>query len=192
MAPTIDSTLGGSTANSYVSLAEALAIANNLPFADKWLETPDDDLVVALITATRWLETLTFQGDRCTAEQRLKWPRSGAECDGVTSACASIPYDIQQAEVILAYAWVERPAEFPGQGTPGGGAQAGTFVSKNQLGDLVQEFSAFPNGQGGGDDSCLSCDNPAIINSFPWLSDLLKCWANTTVKGGRVLLRLRS
>ena len=28
-----------------------------------------------------------------------------------------------------------------------GGAQAGTYVSKNQLGEMVQEFSAFPGGE---------------------------------------------
>ena len=33
---------------------------------------------------------------------------------------------------------------------PGGvGAAAGTYVSKQQLGDLVQEFAAYPNGEQG-------------------------------------------
>ena len=51
------------------------AKARNLPFAADWAATPNEDLEVALIVATRWLETLNYVGERCTSTQRLKWPR---------------------------------------------------------------------------------------------------------------------
>ena len=40
----------------------------------------------------------------------------------------------------------------------GGTTQAGTYVSQ-QLGDLVQEFSAYPSGDSG-TDSCVDCSTP--------------------------------
>ena len=77
----------------------------------------------------------------------------------------------------------------------GGGdkAAAGTYVSKNQLGDLVQEFSAFPGGESSKND-CVTCSTPIAIEKFPWLKGTLGCWATiaTGDGSGRVLLRLRS
>ena len=49
MAPTLDATLSGSSSNSYVTLAEATAIAQQEAFADQWNSTSDDDLIVGLI-----------------------------------------------------------------------------------------------------------------------------------------------
>ena len=43
----------------------------------------------------------------------LKWPRSGASCDGVTSDCSSIPYRIKEAEVTLAMKYTTDPGLFP-------------------------------------------------------------------------------
>jgi len=189
MAPVLDATLGGAASNSYITLAEATAIAANEPFADEWAATSDDTLVVALLTATRWLETLTYKGSRCTATQRLKWPRSGAVCDGVTSDCSSIPFDIQEAEVILAWTWVKYPDQFPGASS-GGATQTGTYVKRNKLGDLEQEFDVYPAGTGS--ESCDTCGQPAIIKAFPWLTDLLGCWAETTTSENKILLRVRS
>ena len=189
MAPTLDATLAGPTSNSYVTLAEATAIAQMQAFADEWNSTSDDDLVTALVAATRWLETIDYSGTRCTNTQRLKWPRSGIVCDGVTSDCAGIPYQIQEAEVILAFTYTKTPNMFPGMDT-GNNTQDGVYVSKNQLGDLVQEFSAFPSGTG--ESSCDDCGQPAIIKAFPWLIDLLGCWANLSRSSSKILLRVRS
>ena len=62
----LDATLAGATSNSYVDAAEAAAIANNFPFGPDWAATPADDIDTALIVATRWLETLSYGGTRCT------------------------------------------------------------------------------------------------------------------------------
>ena len=55
-----------------------------------------------------------------------------------------IPNDVKRAQILLAYQLVVNPDAITGTPGGGGGAAAGTFVSKQQLGDLVQEFSAFP------------------------------------------------
>ena len=80
-----------------------------MPGGGEWAALDEDEKNLSLIQATRWLETLDYGGDRCKASQRLKWPRSGAECDGVTSDCSGIPYVIQEAEVILAISYSEKP-----------------------------------------------------------------------------------
>ena len=110
---TLDSTLGGASSNSYVDLAEADAIAANLPFAADWAALTDEEKTDGLIVATRWLETLNYTGERCTSTQRLKWPRKDAECDGQVSDCSSIPYAIKEAEVILAWQYVQEPKVVP-------------------------------------------------------------------------------
>ena len=40
MAPVLDATLAGTQSNSYVTLADADAIAGNLPFYAEWAEVP--------------------------------------------------------------------------------------------------------------------------------------------------------
>ena len=131
---TLDATLAGATSNSYVDLAEASAIAQNLPFAADWAATPNEDLEAALIVATRWLETLNYGGERCTSTQRLKWPRKDAECDGQVSDCSSIPYAIKEAEVILAWQYIQEPKSFPGfGGSAGDSAPLGRTSSAKKL-----------------------------------------------------------
>ena len=110
MAVTLDATLGGSTSNSYVEMTTAVAIAENIPGGGDWIALDEEIRNLSLIQATRWMETLDYRGDRCAADQRLKWPRSGAECDGVTSVCTAIPYAIQEAEVALAIKYNGSPA----------------------------------------------------------------------------------
>ena len=53
MAPTLDSTLSGATSNSYIALSTATAIAQNLPFADKWNDTSDDVIAISGDVARR-------------------------------------------------------------------------------------------------------------------------------------------
>ena len=185
MTATLDATLSGPTSNSYITLAEATAIAQNLPFGPEWNTTSDNDLALALTTATRWLETLDYGGTRCKNTQRLKWPRVGATCDGVTSDCVGIPYRIQEAEVILAWAWIKSPNQFPGAGG-GNTAPTGTYVKRQKLDVLEIEYDEFSNPESS---SCDSCGSPAIIQAFPWLTDLLGCWASIS-DGSSKMVRL--
>ena len=168
----------------------ALQISQNIPGGGDWAAKDEEVRNPSLIQATDgWKPSATaapFQ-----ASQRLKWPRSGATCDGVTSDCSGIPYQIQEAEVMLAIQYDQNPNSFPGANT-GGNTQSGTYVSKQQLGDLVQEFSAYPAGQTNTND-CTNCNDPIIIQKFPWLASLLRCWmSGASGNGTRVIARVRS
>ena len=187
MAVTLDATLGGPSSNSYVDMATAMTIAQNIPGGGEWSVLDEETRNLSLIVATRWLETLTYAGDRCAATQRLKWPRSGATCDGITSSCDLIPYRIQEAEVTLAIKYTTNPELFPGQGS--GGASQGTFVSRQKLGSLEVEYSQY---SGASVTSCDNCNDPAIITAFPWLKDILGCWVGGLSGGVGLMLRVRS
>ena len=65
MAATIDATLSGANANSYVTLAEANAYFETVPSSTQWDNKQDDKKNRALIAATRWIDSLVFYGDRC-------------------------------------------------------------------------------------------------------------------------------
>ena len=186
---TIDATLAGATSNSYVTEAEADAIAANLPFSDEWAALTAEDKALGLIVSTRWLETLSYQGTRCTSTQRLKWPRKDAECDGQTSVCTAIPYTIQETEVILAYQYVLEPSSFPGfGGSSGDAAPAGTYVKRQKIDVLEIEYDQFNENQY--NDNCSDCSLPAILQEFPWLKDLLGCWLGNVSTTGNRLIRL--
>ena len=188
MAVTLDATLSGATSNSYVDMTTALAIAQNIPGGGDWAALGEEERNLSLIVATRWLETLTYGGDRCKATQRLKWPRSGISCDGIVSDCAGIPYRIQEAEVTLAIKYTTDPGLFPGSGS-GGGAAAGTFVKRQKLGSLEIEYDQY---SGTSVTSCDNCNDPAIITAFPWLKDILGCWIAGISGGVGLMLRVRS
>ena len=185
---TIDATLAGASSNSYVDLAEASSIAQNLPFADEWAAAPNDDLEFALIVATRYLDTLSYQGTRCTSTQRLKWPRKDAECDGQTSVCTAIPYTIKETEVILAYQYVLDSAHSPALAVRWDSAPAGTYVKRQKIDVLEIEYDQFNENQY--NDNCSDCSLPAILQEFPWLQDLLGCWLGQNSTTGNRLIRL--
>ena len=186
----IDATIAGASANSYVSGAEMDVFASFESWEAAWLAKTEAERTVAIIQACRWLQTIDYAGTRCTP-QALAWPRSGATCDGFEATCSVIPAEIKQAQCLLAYNLVVNPNLITG--TPGGGGttQAGVYVSKQALGDLVQEFSAFPSGDAGGD-SCVDCAPPAVIAALPWLKGVLACWADISTGSSKVLLRVRS
>ena len=195
----IDATVGGSSANSYVTGDEADSFAGLQSWGSAWLAKTESERTIALISACSWLETIDWAGSRChpssddaALPQALSWPRSGASCDGVAAVCTMVPPDVKRAQMLLAYQLVVSPDAITGQPGGGGGAAAGTYVSKQQLGDLVQEFAAYPNGEQSSND-CTSCSNPEVISKFPWLADILKCWANVSSgSGSKVILRVRS
>ena len=188
-----DATLGGSISNSYATVAEADANAATTQWATNWAALAVPDKEIALMSAARWLETLTYDGTRCNPStdnaslpQALKWPRSGITCDGVTSTCAFIPNNVKNAQTELAYQLNQNPnSVIPAPG--GGGGAAGTYVSKEKLGDLEINYDAYPSGSGV--DDCTKCNDPAVISAFPWIVDMLGCWYRSS-PGGAGEIRL--
>ena len=151
-----DSTLGGATANSYCSLVEADDFFQFNVYATQWNAFDEDAKRAALVQATFFLETISYEGTRCnpatddnTVPQALSWPRAGAVCDGIESTCAAIPKEIIQAQCLLALNLATTPDSITGP--IGGGdssAPPGTFVSQQTLGDLSQSFTEYSNQRG--------------------------------------------
>ena len=104
MAAVIDATLSGASANSYVTLTAANAYFETVPDSTSWGDKSDDTKNRALISATRWIDALSFYGNRCTTTQALKWPREDYKVDGVDLACTLIPEPIKIATYELARA----------------------------------------------------------------------------------------
>jgi len=179
-AVSLDATLKGKSSNSYITLETADQIAETMTGGDDWLDLDDEERELSLIVATRWMETLTYGGERCEDDQRLKWPRKGAKCDGRESDCEGIPFAIQETEVALALKYTTSPTQFPGGG--GGAAPTGTYVKRQKLDVLEIEYDEFSNPESS---SCDTCGSPAIIQAFPWLTDMLGCWASIDTGSNR-------
>lgn len=80
MAITIDATVGGANANSYLTLADAQAIIDGFvqnPDVQHWNSGNTDSRNRALFTATQRLDRERFLGARATDTQALQWPRTG-------------------------------------------------------------------------------------------------------------------
>ena len=193
----INATLGSSTANSLVSEADADTYAATVWWGATWLALTTPEKEIALIGATSAMETLQWKGTRCTPSvddadkpQALAWPRSDASCDGVAAACTLIPKAITNACLELAYQLSQNPSALqPGVTAT---AAAGTYTSKEKLGDLEVNYAAFPAGAGSAD-SCTSCSDPKVISTFPWLKGMVSCWAELgSASGSRIVTRVLS
>lgn len=111
----LDATVGGESANSYVSLVEADAYFEDRAFATAWVS--HDYQAQLLITATSLLEWyVKWKGTKTLDTQALHWPavgalrKSGASIDGAT-----IPLEVKVAVMELALSSVseDRTAENP-------------------------------------------------------------------------------
>tara|TARA_R100000734_G_C3318920_1_gene113769 strand:+ start:2573 stop:3133 length:561 start_codon:yes stop_codon:yes gene_type:complete len=121
MAVSIVATVGSSSANSYVTLAQAQDIIDGLVIDDDvqaWLTATEDNKNRALVTAALRVDTERFLGAMATDDQAMQWPRVGVRkpdrytntytvgfpfrisTDYFTST--EIPKDVKKAQVILA------------------------------------------------------------------------------------------
>ena len=121
MAISIDATVGGANANSYLTLNNAQAIIDGfVQDADvtAWASATTDQKNRALFTATQRLDRERFLGARATDTQALQWPRTGVRkpdtyintyavgfpfritTDYYTES--EIPQQVQYAQVVLA------------------------------------------------------------------------------------------
>jgi hypothetical protein len=158
VAATIDATLSGANANSYVTLAEADAYFETVPSSTQWDNKQDDKKNRALIAATRWIDSFVFYGDRCDHGQALKFPRNNYQVDDVELACSAIPNNIKYAQYELARALANDTDAMTGNvGTNGNIAEA-------KLGDLAVKYNVASQGTG-------SVNN--IMDVYPWLQSYL-------------------
>ena len=158
MAAVIDATLGGASANSYVTLADADAYFETTPDSTNWDDKTNDQKNRALISATRWIDALSFYGDRCSETQALKWPREDYKVDGIELACTLIPVGIEVATYELARALANDTDAITGNtGTTG-------IYDEVELGELKVKYNKTSQTSG-------------VINNvfdvYPWLQTYL-------------------
>jgi len=131
--PTLDTTIGGANANSYIDLTAAETYFDSRLNSDAWTGASADDKSRALLMAATQLQTRNWMGDRMTVTQRLAWPRWGVykvDSIGVSSygygalgwlygdqyLPTEIPQQVKDAQCELAIALLE--------GAAGGGEEA--------------------------------------------------------------------
>jgi hypothetical protein len=119
MAPVLVATLAGATSNSYITVADASVYFDNRLDAADWTAATADNKAASLITATGWLDTLEFYGDRSATTQALKWPRTDVTCDGIEADATFIPREIKDAtcETALALLRSHSPRQLRRSGT---------------------------------------------------------------------------
>jgi len=101
---TLDATVGGASANSYVTLAEAESYFKDRAHSDEWNELGYDVRGTFLITASQQLDWYAnWKGDKTTYTQSMDWPRKDVLYpDGTDYPDDIIPPEIKRAVYELA------------------------------------------------------------------------------------------
>ena len=144
MAIAIDATVGGGSANSFTTLAEANTFMTARLNASSWeTDASDDDKNRALVEATRFLSALRWQGTTVDTTQALTWPRQWVtDPDNPTLdyfSTTAIPERVKDATMELAFQFIK-------QGTTDVAAQDGKDNVKRQKVDVL-EVEYFEHGQ---------------------------------------------
>lgn len=105
MAFTFDSTSGGTTSNSYLSVTEANDYFGGRFGADEWNNFSDTQKKQLLVTATKKLESAVFGGSRATKTQALAWPRINIVDQDGYSLNGVLPTKLKEATCEMAY-WI--------------------------------------------------------------------------------------
>lgn len=191
--------LGSSTDNSYLTLTEADGYAAQSPADLAWkTETEEIKKEQALVTATYWLDTLTYIGTKCDPKQPLKWPRSGVVCGDFNYGCSDFPKEIERCCFTVANTLLSDPGYInggvPGYGGDGGSSTPGELVPGVPNADLkrlkldVMELEWK-------DESCgTSTGGVLLLEKFPQLGQILGCMTESVAQVGssRLMLRVRS
>lgn len=103
----LDATVGGTAANSFVTLDRANEIVADMPQAqqDLWdgaAESPSQQEQLLITASLRIKRESGWLGSRTYDDQALPFPRTDVEIDGVTLDDGSIPFGIEYATVKLA------------------------------------------------------------------------------------------
>ncbi len=109
----LDATVGSATANSYVTLEEAIEYFSHRSHASGWEDL--DNQENALITATSVIDWyITWKGVRVNGTQALDWPRSSVyDKAGELYSEDVIPIDVKTAvfEYLLSSLTLDRTAD---------------------------------------------------------------------------------
>lgn len=191
--------LGAAEDNSYLTVAEGDTFANQSLGDIAWNNVTDEvDKEKALVSATRWLDTLDYVGSKCDPAQPLKWPRSGAVCGDYVYGCETgVPPQVEQATFAVANVLLGDPTfiigGIPGSGGGGGGGTPGELVPGIPNSDL-KELTLDVMKIVWRDDATGQSGAVALLEKLPVLSQILGCLTTTVANVGttRVIQRVRS
>ena len=102
MPTAIDATVGGTAANSYITVAEGTAFADDVIGTVAWTAASSDNRIRALLAATARLDELEWVGSMAATTQALAWPRTDAECGEKVYTSTEIPIEIKRGTFELA------------------------------------------------------------------------------------------
>lgn len=129
-------TPGAIDANSYMTVAEADALASYRLGTLTWTTTPTEQKEVALIQATRYMDTLEYIGAKASADQALSWPRVRARCGDKSYDAETIPTEVKEATFDLAEGLLNNPGLISRQGIPTSTSTTGELVTGVSNADL--------------------------------------------------------
>lgn len=98
------STLGADNANSFISVARATSILQDLPTSPgilTWLDLTETQQEQTLVAATMSINPLKWKGFVSTSEQSLAWPRR-IKIDGRMLSAEDLPLDFEVAVAYMA------------------------------------------------------------------------------------------
>jgi len=127
---TIDATVGGANANSYITVAfaDTFLLEERLG-AEAWDSV--ENKVNALIMATQQIDRLNFVGDRATETQTLSWPRYNALYpDNRIVTSTDIPVEIKRATAEMAFWLSQSDRTIPPDGDSVSEVRAGPIAVK--------------------------------------------------------------
>jgi hypothetical protein len=102
MPSAIDATVGGTAANSYITVAEGTAFADDVIGTVAWTGASADNRIRALLAATARLDELEWIGAQTATTQALAWPRTGAKCGEKDYSNNVIPAEVKRGTFDLA------------------------------------------------------------------------------------------
>ena len=129
-------------------------------------------------------QALTVQEQQVAVDQACRWLNTLCWDTSIDCCDKDFAYAWEMAFSELALWLHQNPTAIIS--APAAAGQQGTYISKQQLGDLVQEFRAYPSGATVETvTSRVSPKAPLILQKAPWLVDILGCWLQTNWKGTR-------
>lgn len=178
MAASIDATVGGASANSYLTINAATAISETMLGTLSWTTATTDQRTRALITATSGLETLQWIGERATTTQALSWPRTNAQCVDKDYEATEIPREIELATFDLAEALLSDPTLLKSSSSadalvPG---VPNRDLRRLKLDVLELEWRT--------ESSASTTKPPSPLTMLPHLATILGCLTTSSVRNG--------